>query len=137
MPRFRDDTFPRPVRQVEVAPGVKILPVDVRSIPAYGMFEWVSRRVIFEDTNQRGVAYVPVMRIREAWIRLSEAERLPFGLSAEVIARLIRGGFVEGGQPAPNNTVVNVVSLLAHYDATLEDLDFWTPERRKRFKEGL
>jgi hypothetical protein len=136
MPRFSDKTFPRPVRAIEVAPGIKALPVDVRQIPAMGAFEWVCKRVIFEETNQRGVAYVPVMRIRDAWIRVSEAEKLPFGLSAEVIVRLVRAGFVEGGQPAPNNTVVNVASLLAHYDATLEDLDFWTPERRRRFKEA-
>lgn len=136
MPRLSETTFPRPVRHVEVAPDTRVLPVDVRQIPALGVFEWVGKRVIFEETNQRGVAYVPVMRLREAWIRVSEAEKLPFGLSAEVIVRLMRGGFIEGGQPAPNNTVVNVQSLLNHYDATLEDPDFWTPERRKKFKEG-
>jgi hypothetical protein len=136
MPRFSDETFPRPVRAVEVSPGTKLLPVDLRRVPALGVFEWVYKQVQFED-GSRGTACVPVLRIKEAWLRVSEAEKLPLGLSAEVIVRLIRGGFVEGAQPAPNNTTVNVLSLLDHFEQTREDPDYWTPERRKRFKEGM
>lgn len=128
MPSQTDTSFPRPVQSIHVAPHVEVIPVDLRRIPALGVFEWRRR----PDGS-----YQPQCRVHECWLRVSEAEKLPLGLSAEVIVRLIRGGFVEGGRPAPNSTTVNVVSLLEHYEATREDPHFWTAERIDLYRHGL
>lgn len=128
MPSLSKNTFPRPVRTIHVAPGTEVIPADLRTIPALGVFEW--RR------NTDGT-YTPLVRVRDAWLRVSEAEKLPLGLSAEVISKLVRGGFVVGSQAAPNNFMVNVASLLEHIEECAEDPDYWTTERRNRFRDGL
>lgn len=127
MPSLSEDTFPRPVRKIEVSPKVRVLPVDIRKVPALGIFDW--------QHNGDGT-FTPVTRVKDSWLRVSEVERLPLGLSAEVIMKLYKGGFIEGAQPAPNNIVVNVISLLDHIEECAADPDYWTPERRQRFKEG-
>lgn len=128
MPSLSKNTFPRPVRAIRVAPGTEVIPVDVRTIPALGVFEW--------RHNADGT-YTPLLRVKDAWLRVSEAEKLPLGLSAEVISKLVRGGFVVGSQAAPNNFMVNVASLLEHIEECAEDPDYWTTERRNRFRDGL
>lgn len=135
MPKLSEETFPRPVRKIEVAPDVRILPMELRRIPAIAVTEAVMKNVTFED-GTKGTAYIFVERVHDAWLRVSEAEKLPLGMSAEVIMKLIRTGFVEGSQGAPCNLMVNVRSLLDHIEQTREDPEFWTPERRRRFKEG-
>lgn len=134
MPSPSHTTFPRPARNVEVAPGVRILPVDLGKIPAIAVCEAVRKRVTFED-GRTGYAYIYIERIHDAWLRISEAEKLNLGLSEEVIVKLIKAGFVEGGRAAPNSKTVNVVSLLEHIEETREDPDFWTPERKQRYRE--
>ena len=128
MPRLSDDTFPRPVQSIQVAPSVSIIPADIRKIPALGIFEWKG--------NGDGT-YTPFVRVKDAWLRVSEAEKLPLGLSAEVIVKLFRGGFIIGSQPAPNNIIINVASLLDHIEECGEDPDYWTREKRQRFKDGM
>lgn len=137
MPRFSDKVFPRPVRKIEVAPGVEILPVDLRRIPAIGVFFW--KPVTATLKNGKTIkAYVPMEQVHEAWLRISEVERLPFGLSKETLRKLVKGGFVEGGRAAPNAATVNVISLLEHIEATRADFDFWNREnRRQRFDLGV
>lgn len=137
MPSLSSDTYPRPVRRIEVAPGVHVLPVDLKRIPALGIMEWNQLKVQMPDGTTKNV-YEPVERVHEAWLRISEAEKLPLGLSAEVIRKLIAGGFVEGGRAAPNNATVNILDLLRHVEETREDWDFWKRDgRRQRFENGV
>jgi hypothetical protein len=138
MPSPTEQTFPRPAKSVEVAPGVDVLPIDMRRIPAMTVSEAVRKKVTFED-GTKGHAYIFVERVHVAWMRVSEVEKLPLGLCSEVLMKLIRGGFVEGGQMAPNSTTVNIQSLLDHIEETREDPEFWSahPERRKAYKEGI
>jgi len=111
--------------------------MNVRRIPALGIFTWKKLTVLNEDGTKRTV-YEPVEEVHEAWLRISEAEKLPFGLSAEVIRKLIAGGFVEAGRAAPNNATVNILSLLEHIEATRADWDFWKRDgRRARFENGV
>lgn len=128
MPKLSENTFPRPVQSIKVAPHVTIIPADIRRIPALGIFEW--------KANGDGT-YSPMVRVKDAWLRVSEAEKLPLGLSAEVIIKLLRGGFIVGSQPAPNNIIINVNSLLEHIEECSEDPEYWTNERRTRFRDGL
>ncbi len=128
MPKFSETTFPRGVRAVEISPNTRILPVDLKRIPAMGVFDW--------RHNGDGT-YTPVERVKDSWLRVSEVEQLPLGLSAEVITKLFRGGFIEGAQAAPNNIMINVCSLLEHIEECSADPDFWTRERRQRFKDGM
>jgi hypothetical protein len=127
MPSLSESVFPRPVRRIDVAPGTHILPVDLRRVPALGVFDW--------RHNGDGT-YSPIIRVKDALMRVSEVERLPLGLSAEVIMKLYRGGFIDGSQPAPNNIIINVMSLLEHIEECAADPDYWTKERRQIFKDG-
>jgi hypothetical protein len=136
MPSPSEQNHPRPARLIEVAPGTEILPVDLRKVPQLGVFDWTRKKVVFPDSGKEGFAYVPVVRVHDAWMRISEAEKLPLGLSEEVIVKLIRGGFVEGGRGAPNSKTVNVISLLDHIEETRANPDFWGAEERRRYKEG-
>lgn len=129
MPKLKDFKFPRPVQAITVAPGVKLIPIDKDKIPSVGICDWI---------NNGNGSYTPVIRVTDAWMRLSEVELLPFGMSAEVIMKLYQGGFVEGARPAPNNTTINVRSLIAHIEECSADPDYWADsERLNRFKNGL
>lgn len=130
MPSPTETTFPRPVFRLNVAPGVvgKVRPADIRKIPALGIFDWQS--------NGDGT-FTPVIRVKEAWLRVSEAEKLPLGVSAEVMFKLVKGGFVIGSAPAPHSTIISITSLLEHIETCAEDPDFWTPERRRLYAEGM
>ncbi len=76
-------------------------------------------------------------RIRESWMRISEVERLPLGISAEVMFRLVRSSFVLGTVAAPASTFIDVWDLLRHYEATSgpNASQFWTSDRRQRYAE--
>lgn len=130
MPSPTETTFPRPVFKLQVAPGVigTRLPADVRKIPALGIFDWSS--------NGNGT-FTPVVRVKEAWLRVSEAEKLPLGVSAEVMFKLIKGGFVIGSAPAPHSTIINISDLLRHIEECAEDPEYWTKERRDRYAHGM
>lgn len=129
MPRLSESKFPRPVEGVQVAPTVSIVPLEKRKIPALGLHDWI---------DNRDGTYTPILRIKEAWMRVSEVERLPLGISAEVIVKLWQGGFIEGAQPGPNNTVINVRSLLEHYEETAANPEYWKDsERLQRYRDGL
>lgn len=137
MPSFSEETYPRPVRLVEVAPGTTVLPVDLRRVPALAVMAFKPVKVKL-PSGITVTAFTVVDEIHDAWLRISEAERLPFGLSAEVIRKLINGGFVEGNRAAPNNSMVNIRSLLEHIEATRNDWDFWKRDGRKqRFDDGV
>jgi hypothetical protein len=140
MPRQSEDQFPRPVRNIEVAPGVivpSIRPLTPDRIPALGVFEW--RQVKLYDAKGRTVsAFIPVERVEVAWLRISEAVKLWLGLSKEVICRLVAAGFVEGGRAAPSSATVNVWSLLKHIEDTREDWQYWERDgRRDRYRNAL
>lgn len=130
MPSPTETTFPRPVFPLRVAPGVigRTLPADVRKIPALGIFDW---------WDNRDGTFTPVVRVKDAWLRVSEAEKLPLGVSAEVMFKLVKGGFVVGSAPAPHSTIINITDLLRHIEECAEDPDYWTSERRKRYAEGM
>lgn len=136
MPDKSPHKYPRSCATYEVAPGVRVLPADMRRVPSLGVFRWAERRVTFED-GRKGLAWVPLLKIKEAWMRITEAARLPLGLSAECIQTLIRAGFVTGSRGTPHSTQVNVLSLLEHLDATARDEHFWTRERVQRYKDWM
>ena len=130
MPSPTETTFPRPVFHMQVAPGVvgRVLPADIRKIPALGIFDWV---------DNRDGSFTPSIRVKEAWLRVSEAEKLPIGLSAEVMMKLVKGGFVIGSSPAPHSTIISMTDLLRHIEECAEDPGFWTAERKQRYAEGM
>ncbi len=138
MRSFSHQTFPRPAREIQVAPGVKVLPVDVRRIPAIGMFTWRRVKCTLEN-GQKVYAYLPVEEVHDAWMRLSEVEKkLPLGMSSEVIKKLILAGFVEGSKVTPTDTKVNVRSLVEHFENCRADWHFWERDnRRQRYTDGV
>ena len=103
------------------------MPVDAGKVPALGILEM----------HLRAGRIIPEVRISEIWMRVSEAERLPLGCSAEILFRLVQGAFVIGTKAAPHSTMIDLSSLLDHFQETSEDLNYWTPERRERYAQGM
>lgn len=136
MPDKSHIKYPRPARAVQVAPNVRVLPANMNTVPRVAVLEWRERPVTFED-GRKGTAFVPIMRIKRAWMRITEAAKLPIGLSEEIILTLGRAGFIELGRATPHSSNVNVVSLLDHIEATAVDPDYWTRERVQRYKDWL
>lgn len=132
MPTFSHQTFPRPASRIDLRPGISSLPADAAQIPTMGIFEW--QRVPVEWPDGKTETLYRAAPMFESWIRLIEAEKLPLALSKEVMLRLIRGGFVEGGRAAPASSCINVRSLLEHIDETRSNLDWWQEgDRRLRY----
>lgn len=107
------------------------LPPDRSKVHAIGIFDiTATRRGEVLDLSAE-------YRIKESWMRISEVERLPLGISAEVMFRLIRSAFVLGTVAAPASTFIDVWDLLRHYEATNgpNAAEFWSPERRQRYTE--
>lgn len=125
MPSVSEETWKRPVKPVRVTPETKVLPAPPARIPALAVFEWVAK----PDGS-----YVPRQRIEEAYMRLSEVEKLPLGLTKEVIVKLYRAGFIDGHCAAPNSTMINVISLLEHVEKTRDDPYFWTEKRIAQYR---
>jgi hypothetical protein len=139
MPSQSEAKYPRHARKIEAAPGVHVLPMDVRKIPGIVASVAKRRRVKFLDVpgQPEGYAFTYHERVHDAWLRITEAAKLPLGLSEQVIHTLVRAEFVQGHRAAPNNCAVNVVSLLAHIQTTAEDPYFWTKERLQRYKDWV
>lgn len=121
---------------VEVAPGTRVLPPDLRRVPSVCVTELVWHNVTFKD-GRSGRALVPVDRVHDRWMRLSEIEsRLHLGISAEVIQKLFYGAFIIGARPGPDNILIDVISLLTHIEETA-DPDYWNKERRQQYRDGV
>lgn len=103
-------------------------PADPGKLRAMGVFTW---------TAMRGGGYRPEYSIQDALMRVSEVERLPLGISAEVLFRLVRAQLVRGTAMAPASTMVDVWDLLMHFEQTSGPnmTAFWTPERRALYAE--
>ena len=101
------------------------VPVERGKVRALGVLTWLATRH----------GYQPDMMIHDAFMRISEVERLPLGISAEVLFRLVRGQFVRGTAAAPASTMVDVWDLLDHYEQTSgpNASAYWTAERRERY----
>ena len=139
MPSPSEAKYPRPARAAEVAPGVKVLPIDLRKIPTLIVSKAKRRRVRFLDVEGQpeGFAITYHEQVHSAHLRITEAAKLPLGLCEQVIHTLVRAGFVKGGRVAPNSCTVDVVSLLEHMARTEEDPFFWTKERLQRYKDWV
>jgi hypothetical protein len=144
MPRQSTILHPRPVQVIEVAPGVEILPVAKDKVPKLAVSEWQEKQVRLAHADcphckSKGTmarVYVNVLRLKDCMMRYTEAAEQPIGMSAEVIQKLVEGGFVEGSRGAPHNSTVNFRSLMEHLDEAAQP-GYWTSERLDRYKHGL
>lgn len=93
--------------------------------PAVSLCDWEFSGLKDRDGNR---LYRPAPRLLQAWLPLSEAAALPFGLSGDTLKRLGDGGFIEICRPTPAMIRVNVSSLIEHLDACEADPHFWKRE---------
>lgn len=108
------------------------LPAEKGKVRAIGIYEIIATRAAGQ------IQLSAECRVKESWMRISEVERMPLGISAEVMFRLIRSSFVLGTVAAPASTFIDVWDLLRHYEQTSgpNAAEFWTSERRKRYAEA-
>jgi hypothetical protein len=71
--------------------------------------------------------------IQGVFLAVGEMEKVPLGVTAENMIKLIKGGFVDGDLCAPNGVKINVISLQQHIERAASDPGFWTAERIERF----
>jgi hypothetical protein len=116
-------------KPVQVTPDQrarKVAPLPAELTPLFAVSAW---QPAGDGT------YRPVAKLYERGVSTAEAEKLT-GISPDTLRRLIRAGFVIGGQPTPGKFEVNLPSLMAHIEAT-RDPEFWTEARRQKWSEAL
>lgn len=117
-------------RLSEVAPGVfEPATIDPADVPRYGLV-WLMR--------QSDGSYLPVLKHHALYVSMSHDLPVQLGLkglSPKGLYRLIAAGFVACSRTTPGTILVDLGSLAAHIESA-RDPEFWTPERRKRWKDA-
>lgn len=126
--------------KLEIAPGQKVivgLPDALR--PKLGLVSWMP---------QGDGSYKPVVKTRDSWVKLVDSLPAELGLDvdAKTLRRLVVAGIVEGRQPSPHVTEINLHSLDEHLEAC-RDPEYWIavvkwPDGRKisrfaKYKEAM
>lgn len=114
---------------IPVAPGVSI--EDARGkahVPSLGVVNLV---------RQKDGSLIPMLRTWKPYVKLTVdlPEKLGLDLTYRTLRTLILAGFVDARAITPRQTLVNVGSLFAHFDA-VRDPEFWTPERVKAWEDA-
>ena len=96
-------------------------------MPIYGFVRYVA--------NGDGT-FRPLVRTWHEYVKLTEDTPARLGLANidyRVISRLGMAGFVKVLKITPNNTLVNVKSLMDHIEAA-HDPEFWDEKKIRRYR---
>ena len=63
-------------------------------------------------------------------------DKIGVSISRETLIRLGRAGFIRLRRPTPGLIEVHIGSLIDHFES-VEDEEFWTPERTRQYREAL
>lgn len=119
--------------EVEFAPGRRLtMDVHVSGVPQF---------CLCRLSRQPNGTYIPVPVQWASMMRLGKnlATELGLPINEHTLRRLVKAGFVKGYVVAPSTTMVDLVSLYKHLQATRTDLDqpcFWTRENLQRWQEA-
>jgi len=118
-------------RMAEISPGVYVQ-LDLKFMPS---------DVVFCDLVETGPGTFKLSpRTWERLVRVDSdlCERLGLGAGTQIMRRLIRSGFVDGGRTAPKAYTVNLSSYFRHLARCSEDPDFWANKgREKLFRSAM
>jgi hypothetical protein len=115
---------------VQLAPGQESrIPVPREAVPRYGMVQLM---------RQTDGTYLPVLKTWSETVRLtcSLPNDLGLDVSYNTLVRLVTAGFVQGTRIAPETTLIDLESLVAHMEAC-RDPEYWTPARVQKYREAL
>ncbi len=110
--------------EVQVAPDEKYADLPAPITPRVGIVRWIP---------QGDGLYRPRIQVLDNWIRVTRAAEYGIHIPSDTLVRLGNGGFIEISQPSPGYTAINLESLLRHIELC-KDAEFWTPERRDRYR---
>jgi hypothetical protein len=114
---------------IQVSPDAivrKVADAPATMIPRVGVSDW---QPAGDGT------YRPIVRIHEAMVRVTDAERVT-GLPYLTLRRLIIAGFVKGAQLTPGNVLIDLHSFYEHVEKC-KDPEFWNKERREAYAAAL
>ena len=106
--------------------------------PANGIIprEAVPRYGFIQLMRQQDGRYLPTMKSWGETVRMSVDMPETFGLDVDynTIMRLIKADFLRAKVVAPGSYLLDLASLWEHLEKC-SDPAFWTPERRRRYRE--
>lgn len=118
----------------QVAPGVFVAGVPEWEVPTHVLCKLVPGEI--QGTWKLEPVHQP------GWVRMCGdiGSKLGLvGLSEMTLRRLVAMGYVEHMRPSVGGIFINLESLVAHFQRTRNDCakeeSFWTPERRKRWRD--
>ncbi len=117
------------LKTIQITPGLAVQPVPLAAVPAFGVVEWHRR----PDGS-----FEPKLVSHDEWVGLSDmmTDKIGVSISRETLIRLGRAGFIRLRRPTPGLIEVHIGSLIDHFES-VEDEEFWTPERTRQYREAL
>jgi len=119
---------------------VEFMPGRVAELPAELMRE-PAKMVICKLVKQGNGMYAPVPVEWGPMVRMSRKLHQELGLPCSFITiyKLVKAGLIVGRMPAPKTLLIDLASLVEHFQNTVVDPDkprFWNDERTRKFREA-
>ncbi len=129
-------TAKTPIESVKV----EFMPGRVAEMPAH-LLQAPPKFVMCRLVKQPNGMYAPVPIEWSPMVRMSRDLHRDLGLpcSYRTLYKLVKAGFVAGSLPSPWVLMIDLASLIEHFEATQVDPDgpkFWTRERIAAFREA-
>jgi hypothetical protein len=116
--------------RVQLAPGQESgVSVPRESVPRYGVVQLM---------RQTDGTYIPVLKTWSETVRLTcnLPHELGLDISYNTLTRLVIAGFISGQRIAPETTLIDLESLVAHMEAC-RDPEFWNAKRIEQYRQAL
>lgn len=119
---------------------VEFMPGRVAEMPAH-LLQAPPKYVICRLVKQPNGMYAPVPMEWSPMVRMSRELHRELGLpcSHQTLYKLVKAGFVRGSLPSPWVLMIDVASLIEHFEATIVNPDapkFWTAQKIADFREA-
>lgn len=119
---------------------VEFMPGRIAEMPAH-LLQAPPKFVICKLVRQPSGLYATVPVEWSPMVRMSRDLHRDLGLpcSYRTLYKLVKGGFVTGVMPTPWLLMIDLASLIDHFEATKLDPDglkFWTQKRITAFREA-
>jgi hypothetical protein len=119
---------------------VEFMPGRVAEMPAH-LLQATPKYVICKLVRQANGMYAPVPMEWGPMVRMTRRllEDLGLPCSYQTLYKLVKGGFVKGCLPSPWVLMIDVASLIGHFNATRVNPEgpmFWTARKIADFREA-
>lgn len=132
--------IPRSAKSPTESVKVEFMPGRIAEMPAH-LMQAPPKFVICRLVKQPNGMYATVPVEWSPMVRMSRDLHRDLGLpcSYRTLYKLVKAGFVAGSLPSPWVLMIDLASLIEHFEATQVDPDgkkFWTQKRIAAFREA-